>query len=134
METESLLVNEKVELDRELWELLNSLTTEEFLACWNDYTGHLSEGNICEIIDRMDLEELKDFYGFVVDWKTDKKEIKITKKDTEPYGDDLRAIIRAFADKIFDKDNKKNLELLKEEIEFILNYEIGGDENDNSNL
>ena len=41
------------------------------------------------------------------------------------YGDDTRALIRVFADKIgHSKDNKKNLKYLKQEIDFILEYEV----------
>ena len=47
--------------------------------------------------------------------------ITITKEDVDNsgYGDDMRAIIRVFADKI-----KLSLEELKEEIEYILDYEV----------
>lgn len=54
----------------------------------------------------------------------------IKKEDIKHYGDDLRAVIRAFADEvnrlgnIFKENNKTNLKYIKEEIDFILKYEM----------
>ena len=52
--------------------------------------------------------------------------ILITEEDIIPYGDDLRAIIRAFADKFSNVENNniKALKWLKQEIDFILQYEV----------
>ena len=57
------------------------------------------------------------------------KDFIIKKEDIEIYGDDLRAIIRAFADKIGinsleDFNDKNNLEYLLNEIKFILEHEL----------
>ena len=54
----------------------------------------------------------------------------IEEEDILKYGDDIRAIIRAVADKIAsissqeELNDKNNLEYLKQEIDFILNYEL----------
>jgi len=53
------------------------------------------------------------------------KKFVIEKEDIEIYGDDGRAIIRAFCDKIGDKgSDKENLEYVMEEIKYILEYEL----------
>ena len=53
-----------------------------------------------------------------------KKDFIIKKEEIAIYGDDIRAIIRAFADKITQGTDKENLEFLLNEINFILKYEL----------
>lgn len=58
------------------------------------------------------------------------KDFIIKVKEIEVYGDECRALIRAFADKIAERtsqedlNDKNNLEYLRDEIDFILNYEL----------
>jgi len=57
--------------------------------------------------------------------------IIIKQADIEQYGDDLRAVIRAFADiianhtlKPHNRNDKNNLEYLINEINYIIKYEL----------
>lgn len=57
------------------------------------------------------------------------KDFIIKAEDIEVYGDDLRAVIRAFADKlspleITEQNDKNNLDWLANEIKWILDYEL----------
>jgi len=59
-----------------------------------------------------------------------KKDFIIKQEEINIYGNDIRAVIRAFADRIAEitnQDNlndKNNLEYLLNEIKFILEYEL----------
>jgi len=53
------------------------------------------------------------------------KDFIIKKEDIECYGDDERAIIRAFCERIAELEtDKENLEYVINEINFILQYEL----------
>ena len=74
-------------------------------------------------------------YGYIDDYIQENpegfKDFIINAEDIEVYGDDGRAIIRAFADKLAlscrpmeELNDKANLEFLRDEINFILEYEL----------
>lgn len=84
-------------------------------------------------LNNLEVEELKQEGSFVCstcindEMDEELKDFIISKNEIEPYGDDLRAVIRAFADKITPEaslKNKNNLVWLANEIKFILAYEV----------